>query len=547
MEFKNLGKYRTGGTASNMLLSIPAPTTPDGRVYRFSPNAEAHPRHFVIGPVARDFVIAEEKRARMKLEPRSKQTVCPYSGTIDDDDNFVHPDDREAALEIVKHAAMRDVQDMIHKAFSGFNRRSSGRGGFRMETKYTPGHRKPAPRFARRDLMRELVCDHCGRDYAVFAIGLFCCDCGAPNLRLHFAREIELVRKQVELASAQTGQEELVYRLLGNAHEDVLTAFEATLKAVYLYGMAFRGKTADDFKPIGNDFQNVERGQRRYADLGFDPYAVLDGKALASLKLNIQKRHIIGHNLGVMDAKFVAHDDKAKVGETVRLVADDVIAFADSCQRVVEALDEWLPGTGKAHLLPLTTLESVSPLSAEKDEKPVLGLSLSSLAERVALWIATQSQSGLPCIVQSEAISEAFGDEDLSELVEAIAELEMDGYLKAITRGHDMPALRPTMDLFSTFDPHALKTDPLADAAALTKTILAGGDSVRVVTLHADSGMPRRRFNPALALVIGNIDEGRVSQEINSQYPTGSFHLMPTDRVALRRFLKRAEDRSSTP
>ena len=33
------------------------------------------------------------------------------------------------------------------------------------------------------------VCDHCGRDYGVFAIGLFCPDCGAPNLRLHFARE----------------------------------------------------------------------------------------------------------------------------------------------------------------------------------------------------------------------------------------------------------------------------------------------------------------------------------------------------------------------
>ena len=43
------------------------------------------------------------------------------------------------------------------------------------------------------------------------------------------------MREQVELASKlAVEQSELAYRLLGNAHEDVLTAFEATLKTVYL-------------------------------------------------------------------------------------------------------------------------------------------------------------------------------------------------------------------------------------------------------------------------------------------------------------------------
>jgi hypothetical protein len=33
------------------------------------------------------------------------------------------------------------------------------------------------------------------------------------------------------------------------------------------------------------------------------------------LKINIQKRHVIGHNLGVIDDKFVPFDPDAKVGE----------------------------------------------------------------------------------------------------------------------------------------------------------------------------------------------------------------------------------------
>jgi hypothetical protein len=79
----------------------------------------------------------------------------------------------------------------------------------------------------------------CLRDLAVLP------GCGAPNIHLHFAREAALVRHQVELAdNLASEQSELAYRLMGNAHEDVLTAIEATLKTVYLYKVASRPVTA---------------------------------------------------------------------------------------------------------------------------------------------------------------------------------------------------------------------------------------------------------------------------------------------------------------
>ena len=193
--------------------------------------------------------------------------------------------------------------------------------------------------------MRDLVCDHCGRDYGVFAIGLFCPDCGAPNLRLHFEREAALVDAQVDLAEGLgDGQQELAYRLLGNAHEDVLTAVEATLKTVYLYGMAQRGPDAPALRPVKNDFQNVDRAKERFAELGLDPFEELDDAHLSILRLNIQKRHIVGHNLGVVDAKFAEHAQDARVGETVRLVGEDIRVFAALSQVVVDRLDTWLAG-----------------------------------------------------------------------------------------------------------------------------------------------------------------------------------------------------------
>jgi hypothetical protein len=542
MEMKHLGRYRTGGTGNTMQLGIPLPTTPDGRVYRYSPNENAHPRHFVLGGFDEAFEIAEASQARMKIQPRSKQTVCPYSGVVAADAEFEHPDDRKAALEIVRDAAVRDVEDAVGSILRDFNSRSSSSALFRVEAKLKPRPHQPKPRFARRDLLRELVCEHCRRDYGVFAIGLFCPDCGAPNLRLHFMREVELVRQQVELATAKSDDaEELAYRLLGNAHEDVLTAFEATQKAVYRYGKVQVGVKLEDIKPVGNDFQNVDRARRRFAELGIDPANCLDPKAHAILNLNIQKRHIIGHNLGVMDAKFAEHAEDARIGETVRLAADDVLAFANSCQRIVAVLDDWLTGSAEAaQAIPPRDQPDAPPAEENAVANPNSGLDISALAHRLGLWIAQKSEKGISDMIGGEDVAAAFPGDAAEALEEAIAELEMEGYLKTHEYGDGLPALEPTVDLFAAFDPQAIGSDPLADAGDLIRRILEDKRDVEVAELHAATGLTLRRFNPALGLVLPNIQSSSISEELGSDYPAGYFSVMPADRVLLKRFLARS-------
>jgi hypothetical protein len=60
---------------------------------------------------------------------------------------------------------------------------------------------------------------------------------------------------------------------------DVLTAFEATLKPIYLHKIASQSADRTDTKPVGNAFQNIER-----------------------------------HNLGVADAAFAEHAGDARLG-----------------------------------------------------------------------------------------------------------------------------------------------------------------------------------------------------------------------------------------
>jgi hypothetical protein len=545
MRFSNLGRYQTGGTSSNMQLAIPLPKTPNGRVYRYSPNEQAHPRHFVVGDAPQDFVVTDVARARMKQEPRSKQTVCPYSGTVADDKEFTHPDDVKAALKVVEHAAFSDVEAEFARMFGALNRSQSRNSLVRIEAKVrqTP---RPTPRFSRNDLLRDLVCDHCGRDYGVFAIGLFCPDCGAPNLRLHFAREADLVRRQVDLADAQTeANHELAYRLLGNAHEDVLTAFEATLKTVYLYGIA--QQAADSvFKPVKNDFQNVEFAQRRFAELAIDPFYCLNAEELATLKLNIQKRHIIGHNLGVMDEKFAEHAEDARLGETVRLVGEEVRLFAELGQRVVNELDSWLAGSAAPMPLtaiPVRTDEVTSEISGSKTVATTSRIGehgLTPLGLRVALWIAKHSESGLDeDFVSDSELRKEFSEASQRELEDVVAELEMDGFITSAWSGSDLPHIKPTLDLFATFDPEVMGHDPTRDAAELAKMILQGEEDVDVAALHTKCAWTKRRFNPAMGLIVSHIDDDHISKELGSEYPTRWFHISATDRVRLKRFIAR--------
>jgi hypothetical protein len=536
MRFRNLDRYRTGGRRSLKELSIPLPKTPDGRVYRYSPNADAHPRHFVLGDALRPDAISETMRARMKLVPGSPQTICPYSGVVGDDQAFTHPDDHKAALELVKHAAFVDVQDEFARMFDDINRRQSRNSMIRIEAKVSK-HNRPRPRFYRSDLLRELVCDHCGRDYGVYAIGLFCPDCGAPNLRLHFAREVALVEAQVALADQlDPAQKELAYRLLGNAHEDVLTAFEATLKTVYVFGRR-AAKPQDPLPKVGNDFQNVERGQKRFAELGLDPYALLDDHALATLKLNIQKRHVIGHNLGVIDAKFAELSGEANVGETVHLVAEDIRAFAHLAQQVVDGLDAWLAGTPiPPRDRPVAPDEPVMVAT----DAPGKALGLSPLAYAVGEWLARHSEDGQNDPAPQEALAAAFAETQGRELEDAIAELEMDGYITANRLiGRSLPRIGYRTELFATFDPLTLGNDPTLDAVELAKHCLAVEEGVSVPKLHEHTGWGRRRFNPALSIILSHVDDRRVGGGGDGRYPARHFFLQSDDRVTLKRFVAR--------
>lgn len=88
-----------------------------------------------------------------------------------------------------------------------------------------------------------------------------------------------------------------------------------------------------------------------------------------------------------------------------------------------------------------------------------------------------------------------------------------------------------------TYGLTTIGSDPTLDACQLIDLVLGQeSGSVSALELHERSGWLARRFNPALAILLSQVDEGRVSRACDGKYAASYFLLVAEDRVSLKRF-----------
>ncbi len=342
--FRRLERHKIGGKGDMMELAIPAPQSLTGKIHRCCPIPDCVPNLFQLGNAPSGQEISKEHAHLTRRAPNTQVTTCPYCGHDGPDDEFVFPGDIEAARDCIQRAVEEDAADILEQMARDFNRER--RQDLLPINIGVERPRRSRPFTGREDLLRDLTCDICSRSYGVYAIGLFCPDCGARNLHVHFRREAGLVSQQLELAKKVEHDvgKELAYRLLGNAHEDVLTAFETYLKTIYRFLVKRRlpeqAKELGAKRRIGNSFQNIERGHNLFAKINIDPYKHLGDADLNFLRLNIEKRHVVGHNLSMADEAYTQAAKTEQPGQTVRLMADEISRFANICNSVVVQLEE---------------------------------------------------------------------------------------------------------------------------------------------------------------------------------------------------------------
>lgn len=121
--------------------------------------------------------------------------------------------------------------------------------GIGISMKLQPSSPLPIRHYREKQLETEVVCDNCTLRYAIYGVFGWCPDCGVHNSLQILTKNLELARK--ELTLAQSADAELSNHLIGDALENVVSAFDG-------FGREICSRKGADIR-----FQNITGARRR--------------------------------------------------------------------------------------------------------------------------------------------------------------------------------------------------------------------------------------------------------------------------------------------
>jgi len=139
--------------------------------------------------------------------------------------------------------------------------------------------------------------------------------------------------------------------------------------------------------------------------------------------------------------------------------------------------------------------------------------------------------------VAIEDILAAYPDASRNEVLDGLGDLESYGLVSTISFIGAPDRYKMTQYGYEVLDGPVMGWNTAQDAREIAALVVQGNrDGVRVEELDAALGWPRRRFNPALRMVVDFVAPGRVSQSLQAEYVTRWFSPSNAERADLRRF-----------
>ncbi|HVY29668.1 MAG TPA: hypothetical protein VHB79_24075 [Polyangiaceae bacterium] len=242
---------------------------------------------------------------------------CPYCGHRGDSKTFFTPEQ----IEYAKSVAFRQITDAFYKDLKSleFNHKPRGSFGIGVSLKVSRSSPKPIRYYREKQLETEVVCDGCTLRYAIYGVFGWCPDCGSHNSMQILDKNLELASK--ELALAESVDKDLAEHLIGDALENIVSAFDG-------FGREVCARKSED-KAEEIRFQNLSAARKKVQEaFGFDFADGLTAEQWTEACRAFQKRHVLSHKMGVVDDDYVkkANDPHAVVGRKLSVRRDEVTA-----------------------------------------------------------------------------------------------------------------------------------------------------------------------------------------------------------------------------
>ena len=258
-----------------------------------------------------------------------EEVHCPMCGHIDTSEKWWTQAQLDSASKIASDYVMNMISGELDNIFGHLAR--STRGNKFVKITYKPGKRisfNNNPIGQSEEWETEIECDKCGTRYSVIGSAYFCPCCGNNSAISVFDESLDSIEKMLESldemkelltnAYCRDKAETISRSLLESSLGDFVSAFQKFAECVY--------KQKSSVKVRVNDFQIVEKGSNLFLNAvgkGYNEW--LTKQEIERMNLLFQRRHIIEHNAGMVDEKYLEKslDTAYVVGQRIIVRKED--------------------------------------------------------------------------------------------------------------------------------------------------------------------------------------------------------------------------------
>jgi hypothetical protein len=256
---------------------------------------------------------------------------CAYCGHTASHNKFA----TKEQIAFVRSVAHRKIVDALRHEFQKleFDIKPKGPFGIGISMKLKPGAPIPLRQYRERTLETHVTCNECTLEYFVYGVFAFCPDCGKHNSFQILQKNIDLVRKQLALATVQT-DEELKRHLIEDALENCVSAFDGFAREWCRVGAQ---RNADPAKCVSLSFQNLRRAAPRLISLfNFDLTKAVSRDDWNAAHNAFMRRHVLAHRGGVIDQQYLDETGEPDnlLGRRLAVTPADVERLATTVLRI---------------------------------------------------------------------------------------------------------------------------------------------------------------------------------------------------------------------
>ena len=287
-------------------FSVPLPADEDGFVGRECPNEACLGRFMV--------------KFGTGLKGENLPCICPYCGHKGPHDQFLTKEQAAYLESVVLREVSKAFRGMVGEWDKDLRRQTRG-GLIQMQVDFKAQH-KPIRYYQEKSLETEVTCVNCTLAYKIYGEFAYCPDCGIHNSLQILQKNLELARKELDLAAGQ--DVDFADHLTRDALENCVSAFDGFGREL---ARIHADKSNDPDRASRISFQNLDGVQKNLLMFyGIDLAAGVFEAEWDELRRAFQKRHVLAHKMGVADAEYVAKakDPNAVEGRKILVSANEV-------------------------------------------------------------------------------------------------------------------------------------------------------------------------------------------------------------------------------